>query len=219
MNVYETKRIDQLEEILINVSYYLFKSDYNRTKKSYNTNDKSLISNIAMKLTKEDRENIAKIYYKSYTSNLKYTECEKLYEKTIENYKDKLFVEYFDKEYCIKIDNNSLLVDAINKLINKFPDRDWKQENIFISKMLDNINQKAIERTIELRKKAKLKENINVKILKIKKKYTKEEILKSDNSFLIMSELKISKEEAEIIAEINYNEQMKGIEFEPYIPD
>lgn len=221
MTVYETKIIDQLEEILINVSYYLFKSDYLRSKKAFGTYDKSLINNIVSKLSKEDYENIAKLYYESYTINLTYTDCEKLYRKTIENYNDKLFVKYFEKEYGIKVDNNSLLVDAINQLKNKFPDKNWKQENIFILKKLDYINEKNIEKVIELRKKAKEekeKENINVKFLNIKKKYTREEVLKSDNSFLIASELKISKEEAEIIAEMNYNEKMKNIKFEPYIP-
>lgn len=221
MTVYETKIIDQLEEILINVSYYLFKSDYLRSKKAFGTYDKSLINNIVSKLSKEDYESIAKLYYESYTINLTYTDCEKLYRKTIENYNDKLFVKYFEKEYGIKVDNNSLLVDAINQLKNKFPDKNWKQENIFILKKLDYINEKNIEKVIELRKKAKEekeKENINVKFLNIKKKYTREEVLKSDNSFLIASELKISKEEAEIIAEMNYNEKMKNIKFEPYIP-
>lgn len=211
--------INTYEDVLINVFYYFCKGDYRIVKNTYGIYDDSLIHILSSKRTKEDFINVANLYYSNKTDDLKYRECEDLYMKLRTNYDDTNSVKKFSTIYNIDIDKNSLVVDSLSQLTCKYPDKNWKKDNLFLIKTLDIIQEKNLQIAISRIKKSKEQQKLsNISYLKTHKKLTTKEVLSSTNHLFIMSELNIPLEDAVKIATANYDDRMKNEIFVPYVP-
>jgi hypothetical protein len=203
--------VDNHEDMLIHFYYHILDFDY---RCGIFTDQSSICDMGSTGLKKLDYEVVAAKYHELDYKSMEYTQGQKAYNLILNNHWDRMVYNKIKSVYNIEFNTNvHLLIDIIKLLEEKYPNRNWANDNIFIIKMLDNRAKKQEENNI------KEKEQTNVLKLNLRKKLTREEILKSTNDFLIAKELNIGFKEAHEIAQKNYIEKMKGKIFEPYIPE
>lgn len=203
--------INSNEDMMINVFYNLFNEDF---RQGFFSDESSLYDMKYSGFNKNNYQEVANIYYNLVPNNLDYVDSQKFYIKIIDKvWKNFIFNKFMDI-YGIDLKEKHLLIDIIKSLKEKYPQRHWERENIFIIRTLDNLLNKQAKVNYPISSS-----QLNVIELNIRKKPTKEEILQGTNPFLIMKELNISLNEARSIAQNNYRKKMQGKVFKPYIPE
>lgn len=203
--------VDQHEYLGIHLFYYLFDYDY---RSGMFTDESSIydMGNI-MGLTHEEIEEVADQYDEQKDDSLTYSECMNKYNKLLNAKWDAMIIKKLQDHYGIIFNpKKNLLVDIMKQMLEKFPNRDWETENIFIIKKLDYKNKQEEEERLQEEKDS------NVVRLGVRKKLTKEEVATCTNPFLISQELEMSMKEARKLAQKNYDLKMKDRVFTPYRP-
>jgi hypothetical protein len=212
INIIKSDIIEKNEDMMIHFFFNLFKFDF---RDGLFTDESSIYDMFSTGLEDQDYIDVANEYYQKTSNEFTYTQCEKLYYKILNKKFNNMIFKKFNNTYGFNLDPKiHLLTDIINLLNKKFPERNWKKDNIFIIKTLDNIK---IENTkTELKEKQEIQKVVK---LPVKKKLTDDEVRASTNEFLMIKQLGMNFEEAKKLAEENYNKKMQNKKFEPYIPN
>lgn len=203
------------EDILIHMFFNLLNYDY---REGIFSNESSIYDMEGCNFTNEDYIFLFNQYQENKCENASYKEGCLIYQKMVNTYFDNMLISNFKKAYDLDFNKKKhLLIDLVSILKENFQNKDWKKDNLFILKTLDN---RAEKKDFKSNKNNSLNEN-EEKIIKfpIKKKLSKDEIKNSCNQILIMSELNMTWEEAYALVEINYDKKMKNKIFEPYYPE
>lgn len=204
--------VEQHQDILIHLFFHLVDFD---VRQGFFSDESSIRDMGTCGFKDEDYHILAKQYYDTCPANYTYSEGQKFYLHLCHDRFDNMIVEKFEYTYGFTIDKKThFLKDFIFLLKDKFPHRDWVQDNIFILKTLDNRLQKEEDLILE-----EMHSNIsNVIKLPLKKKLTPEEIKSGTNEYLMVKELGMKFPEARALAKENFDKKMLGKKFEPYIP-
>lgn len=210
----DSEIVDQHESILIHLFYSLLNYDY---RNGMFTDESSIYDMGAVGLSNQDFIDVANQYHQQASDSLSYSEGQKLYYKILNKAFDNMIFEKFEKTYGFSLDSKThLLKDIALLLKDKFPNKNWDTDIIFILKKFDN--QLKNEDILEKQTKVETKTIGNVTKLPVRKKPTPDEVLNGTNSFLMQSVLGMSWEDAEKLASENYEKKMAGKKFEPYVP-
>lgn len=204
--------VEQNNNILIHLFFHLVNFD---VRQGFFSDESSIRDMGTCGFTENDYEILAKQYYDNCPQDYSYSEGQKFYLHLCHDRFDNMIVEKFEATYGFPIDKKiHYLKDFILLLKEKFPNRDWDRDNIFIIKTLDNILEKE-----ELLVKEEVDSELtNVIRLPVKKKKTVEEIKSGTNDYLMVKELGLTWQEARVLAQENFDKKMLGKKFEPYIP-
>jgi len=212
--VADSDLVDKNEDMMIHLFFNLFKFDF---RSGLFTDESSIYDMGSMGLEDQDYIDVANEYYEKTSDELTYTQGQKLYYKILNKKFDDMISEKFNNTYGFYLNPKiHLLPDIINLLNEKFPNRNWEKDNIFIIKTLDNI--KIENDRIELEEKEEAKKEKVIK-LPVRKKLTDDEVRACTNEFLMVKQLGMDFKDAKKLAEANYNKKIEGKKFEPYIPN
>lgn len=205
--------IEKNENILIHLFFHLLNFDM---RHGFFSDNSSIHDMGTCGFTESDYEILAKQYYDTCPENSTYSEGQKFYLHLCHDRFDNMILEKFEQTYGFSIDKKlHLLKDFIVLLKEKFPNRDWDTENIFILKTLDN----RLEKEEQNVKEGLDSEQTNIVKLPIRKKLTPEEIKQGFNEYLMVKELGLTWDEARTLAKENFDNKMIGKKFEPYVPE
>lgn len=203
--------VEQNEDILIHLFFHIVDYDF---RDGFFSNESSIRDMDSCCFKDEDFVELARFYNETCRQNYTYSQGSEYYQKLFSEKFDNIFVERFEKAYGISIDKKThYLKDIIVLLKDVFPNRNWKNDNIFILKTLDN---RADKKDKELSQKPQS----NEKVVKfpVRKKLTEQEIRSGFNEFLMTQELGLSWEEARQLVKANFDKKHEGEKFEPYLP-
>ena len=204
--------VEKYENILIHFGFHVMDFDF---RSVFFSDESSMYDMGSNGLNDNDYHLVAKMYYDIASDNDTYSQGQKKYYKLLNTYTDKIWADNFESTYGFSLNKDKhLLKDIILELNDKFPSRNWDQDNIFIIKKFDAL--------MEQRKKDEDEEKLNNKnnIVKFpkRKKLSPEEIKQCTNYFLMVKELGMTYEDAKKLADHNYEKKMEGKKFEPYLP-
>lgn len=210
--------IEENEEILIHMFFHILDHDF---RNGFYSNRSSIRDMSGCGFTDNDYINLSKEYYQLVPENSTYAQGQKFYQQLLNKYFDNMVIEKFQNVYSVAINEEThLLTDLVAILKTAYPVRNWREENIFILKTLDQRLEKEEE---EIRLSAgneKMQDSAgNVVKFPIKKKLTPEEIREGINEFLMVKSLGLTWEEARELAQKNFDKKMQGRVFEPYVPE
>lgn len=198
------------ENMLIHIFYHLFDYDL---RLGFFSDESSIYDMGTSGLTEQDYFDIANEYNEKCPENYSYSEGMQFYNKLSNDKFDKVIASKFEKTYGFPFDENKhFLKDLVMLFHDKFPNRNWDTEVLFIIKTLDNRFEKEKSFDIENQK--------NKKVIKIpvRKKLSPEELKNSSNEYLLVKELGMTWEEATKLANENFDKKYLGQKFTPYLP-
>lgn len=209
----ESDIVEKNENILIHLFFHLVDYDF---RNGFFSNESSIHDMGSSGFTDQDYLNLSQTYYETVPENLTYSEGEKFYRKLSNELFDNMIIDKFEATYGIVIDKKThLLKDFILVLKNRFPERDWDKDNIFILKTLDNRLEKEEKNIVD----AHNHKDEKIVKLPVRKKLTPEEVKNSFKEYLMVRDLGMTWKDARALAEANFDKKMEGKKFEPYIPE
>lgn len=203
--------VEKNESMLIHIFYHLIDYDF---RQGFFSDETSLYDMGTCGLTDKDYFEIADDYNEHCPKDYSYSQGMKFYNKLCNEKFDKNIANNFLETYGFPFDEKKhILKDLIPLFHEKFPNRDWDTDIIFIIKTLDNI--------LEKQKTTIIKEPQDTKVVKlpVKKKLSPEEIKNSSNEYLLVKELGMTWDEARKLASENFDKKHQGKKFEPYLPE